>query len=465
MCNKHRCTCHPNAYDGYGRLQPHAGMLYCIPVGRRGAHLGRYAFVDAKGKWHYTQHPLSRSQIRRRNASANQPRSRPHFARQSCVVEVDIPPHSLPRSASSTRRRPPVAPPPPQYPRSPTVNHVGTDRRALQVMHSMHLALYRSRCEEYDRRCVTYEQEHAQWRRDTEKCRLEQAAATKLQALWRGWHVSSRLYPGTLNRARHIIQLRRSRIHVRIQGCLLMARRNQAALVIQRIYRGSRDRRGVGRRRWNQLTCSVINWFVSLRRDGAVTIQSSVRRWLMQRHWKASYAHRLATKKLCRATNEHSKMIQGRRYDISPILEVSKPWPSVGKTTQPRTMPPQYVPPSSQTEPEGKRGGLHRVIDSSSQTKLLTTNTSLTSSYQSLYGAAAATADRAYLHSHFQRRRDKTLIELHALQLQQHVTHGLRNYIRLPYGEIIPEQIYSIADPNYLKDWKRYDGIHYHPSI
>jgi hypothetical protein len=196
-----------------------------------------------------------------------------------------------------------------------------------------------------------------------------------------------------------------------------------------------------------------------------VTIQSSARRWLLQRHWKASYARRLAAKKLCRATNEHSKMIQGRCYDISPILEVSKPWPSVGKSTQPRTMPPQYVPPSSQTEPEGERGGLHRVSDSSSQTKLLTTNASPTSSYQSLYGAAAATADPDYLHLHFRRRRDETLIELHALQLQQHVTHGLRNYIRLPYGEIIPEQIYSIADPNYLKDWKRYDGIHYHPSI
>ena len=63
------------------------------------------------------------------------------------------------------------------------------------------------------------------------------------------------------------------------------------------------------------------------------------------------------------------------------------------------------------------------------------------------------------------RRRYKTLIELHALQSQQLVTHGLRSYIRLPYGEILPEQIYSIADPNYLKDWKRYDGTHYNPSI
>ena len=324
MCNKHRCTCHPNAYDGSGQLQPHAGMLYCIPVGRRGAHLGRYAFVDTKGKWHYTKYPLSRSQIRRRNASANQPRSRSHFARQSCAVEIDIPPHSLPRSASSTRRRPPVAPSLPQPPCKPTVKHIGTDRRALHVMHSMHLALHRSRCEEYYRRHVTYAQEHAQWRRDTETCRREQAAATKLQACWRGWHVSSRLYPGMLNRARRIVQLRRSLFHVRIQGYLITSRRTQAALAIQRIYRGSRDRRGVERRRWNQITCYVINSCVSLRHRKAVTIQSSARRWLLQRHWIASYAHRLATKKLCRATNEHSKMIQGRRYDISPILEVSK---------------------------------------------------------------------------------------------------------------------------------------------
>ena len=445
-----------NAYDDYGQLQPHPGMMYCIPIGQEGAHLGRHAYVDTKGKWHYTEFPLTRSQIRRRNASANQPiRSRFVSAR---VVLVDTPPHLLPRSPSENRRRPPIKPRYPLHPRPPTIHNVGADPRASRVMHNMHDALHRSRCEEHGRRLATYQQELAQYLRDSEKYRREQAAATRLQAAWRGWHVSSRLHPGTMDRARRIIQLRRTRRHVQLQGFLPKCNRSSSALEIQRIYRGQRARKSVERRRDNCVLCMIINACVRCRHIGAVTIQSSVRRWLVQRHWKASYAQRLATKKLCRATNEHTKMIRGCCYDISSILEVSQPWPSM----QPQIMPQhRYIPPSSQVT-EGERGGTHRANNSSTYSELKIISTSPISLYQSSFGVSNSTFEEQIAI----RRSNKITNELSHLRSQKIITNDLRSCIRLPYGEITPEQVYSIADPNYHKDNSRHDGIYYHkPSI
>lgn len=455
-CNKHRCTCHTNAYDDCGQLQPHPGMMYCIPIGQEGAHLGRYAYVDTKGKWHYTEFPLTRSQIRRRNASANQPH-RTRFASE-CVVRVDTPPHLLPRSPSENRRRPPIRPRYPLHPRPPTIYNVGDDPRASRVMHNMHDALHRSRCEEHGRRQATYQQELAQYLRYCINYRREQAAATRLQAAWRGWHVSSRLHPGTMDRARRIIQLRRTRRHVQLQGFLSKCNRIYSALEIQRIYRGRRARKSVERRRDNRVLCMIINASVCCRHIDAVTIQSSVRRWLVQRHWKASYAQRLATKKLCRATNEHTKMIRGCCYDISSILEMSQPWPSM----QPQTMPQHcYIPPSSRTT-EGERGGINQANNSSSHSELTTISASPTSLYQSSNGTCNSTFEEQIAI----RRSNKITNELSHLRSQKIITNDLRSCIRLPYGEITPEQVYSIADPNYHKDWIRYDGIYYDkPSI
>lgn len=440
-CNKHRCTCHTNAYDDDGQLQPHPGMLYCIPIGQEGAHLGRYAYVDTKGKWHYTEFPLTRSQIRRRNASANQPH-RSHFA-SARVVTVDTPPHLLPRSPSVNRRRLPSLPKYPQHPRPPTIHNVGDDPRASRVMNKMHDALYRSRCEEHRRRLITYQQELAQYHRD----RSEQAAATSFQAAWRGWRVSSRLR-----------RLRWTRHHVRFQGFMSKHRRNKSALEIQRIYRGRRARKSVVRRCHNRILCIFTNARVAVRHMDAVTIQSSVRRWLVQRHWKASYAQRLATKKLCRATTEHTRMIRGCCYDISPILEMSQPWPSI----QPQVMPQHYYTPPSSRTTEGERGGSHRANNSSSHSELTILSTSPISLYQSSFGMSNSTSEEQIAI----RRSNKITNELSHLRSQKIITNDLRSCIRLPYGEITPEQVYSIADPNYHKDYSRYDGIYYHkPSI
>jgi hypothetical protein len=92
-------------------------------------------------------------------------------------------------------------------------------------------------------------------------------------------------------------------------------------------------------------------------------------------------------------------MIQGRRYNVLPILTMAAPWPPY----RPPPLSKHIIPPSS-------------------------------------------------------RSLSDELSQLCSLRL---VTSHLRSRIRLPYGEITPEQVYSVADPNYYRDWKRYDGIHY----
>jgi hypothetical protein len=131
----------------------------------------------------------------------------------------------------------------------------------------------------------------------------------------------------------------------------------------------------------------------------------------LQRLWKVSYARRLAAKRLCRATVAHSRMRIGRSYDISHILEMSSPWPTF--SYRPPTKPLQHIPPTSQERIVSSMGGTQR---------------------REWIGIALFRIDNNQL-------RDE-LINIYAMST---VTTQIRRGLRLPYGNIRPEQVYAFA--------------------
>lgn len=431
-CNVHRCTCH-QAYDDAGRYHPHPGMLYCIPTTGRGRHLGSFTYLDAENEWQYVRYPLTASQIRRRNASTNRPFSRRpelKLAREVVIDTSSVPTYSPPRTAPIPRRRLKL-PPRPRLPRVPTIQRFSfgcgwTTPGEYGRMHQMHLDHIAFVEEEIRRRRIMLPVEIARWERLRDQLRTEHLAATKLQAVWRGWYVSSRIFPSSVQMiwrgsnvpsllppdiVRHVRLFKHNRrcAHFYVNGYFL----RRAALQIQKSFRAFRMRAAVRRRFQYRHLCATINSASRRRNSAAATIQANYRRWLVQRRWRVSYARNLATKRLCLATTAHTRMLQGRPFDISAILQISKPWPNL--PARPPTPPLHRIPPTT------LRKQLSALAD-----------TFVPSTYYPAVGGSCL----------YNIRRRKELL---AIASKNIVTKQVQRGLRLPYGDIRPEQVYAFA--------------------